>query len=169
MSSQKIRQMEKYFPADTKEKKSIHDSASQCRQRGSEVHLVRKRRYCAKEPSNIISRAAFWPRKAFRPNARNRPSNRSSPNRAKAVVEKDRFIKAATAASVQTSRRDPDRLLDPKDTPLHTLHRAAAAAGRQLRLELTKPKPGKRVVCLAGDRGTPNLSRDAGWSPALLH
>jgi antitoxin HicB len=39
---------------------------------------------------------------------------------------------------MQTSRRALDRLLDPSNTSvtLHTLQRAAAAIGRQLRLEL---------------------------------
>jgi len=42
------------------------------------------------------------------------------------------------AARMQTSRRALDRLLDPNNTgvTLHTLQRAAAAVGRQLRLEL---------------------------------
>jgi hypothetical protein len=42
------------------------------------------------------------------------------------------------AERMQTSRRALDRLLDPKNTgvTLHTMQRAAAAIGRQLRLEL---------------------------------
>jgi hypothetical protein len=42
------------------------------------------------------------------------------------------------AIRMQTSRRALDRLLDPTNTgvTLHTLQRAAAAIGRQLRLEL---------------------------------
>ena len=46
--------------------------------------------------------------------------------------------KKAMADRMQTSRRALDRLLDPENTSvtLHTLQRAAAAIGRQLRLEL---------------------------------
>ena len=56
----------------------------------------------------------------------------------KAAMEKDRLTKAAMANRMQTSRRALDRLLDPTNTSvtLHTLQRAAAAIGRQLRLEL---------------------------------
>ena len=56
----------------------------------------------------------------------------------KAAMEKDRLTKAAMAMRMQTSRRALDRLLDPTNTSvtLHTLQRAAAAIGRQLRLEL---------------------------------
>ena len=56
----------------------------------------------------------------------------------KAAMEKDRLTKAAMAVRMQTSRRALDRLLDPTNTSvtLHTLQRAAAAVGRQLRLEL---------------------------------
>jgi transcriptional regulator with XRE-family HTH domain len=56
----------------------------------------------------------------------------------KAAMEKDRLTKAAMAVRMQTSRRALDRLLDPTNTSvtLHTLQRAAAAIGRQLRLEL---------------------------------
>jgi hypothetical protein len=56
----------------------------------------------------------------------------------KAAMEKDRLTKAAMAARMNTSRRALDRLLDPTNTgvTLHTLQRAAAAVGRQLRLEL---------------------------------
>jgi hypothetical protein len=56
----------------------------------------------------------------------------------KAAMEKDRLTKAAMAARMQTSRRALDRLLDPTNTgvTLHTLQRAAAATGRQLRIEL---------------------------------
>ncbi|MBL8237264.1 MAG: XRE family transcriptional regulator [Bryobacterales bacterium] len=57
----------------------------------------------------------------------------------KAAMEKDRLTKAAMAARMQTSRRALDRLLDPTNTgvTLHTLQRAAAAVGRQLRIELS--------------------------------
>ena len=57
----------------------------------------------------------------------------------KAAMEKDRLTKAVMAARMRTGRRALDRLLDPKNTgvTLHTLQRAAAAVGRQLRLELT--------------------------------
>ncbi len=57
----------------------------------------------------------------------------------KAAMEKDRLTKAAMAARMQTSRRALDRLLDPTNTgvTLHTLQRAAAAIGRQLRIELS--------------------------------
>ena len=56
----------------------------------------------------------------------------------KAAMEKNRLTKAAMAMRMQTSRRALDRLLDPTNTSitLHTLQRAAAAVGRQLRLEL---------------------------------
>jgi hypothetical protein len=56
----------------------------------------------------------------------------------KAAMEKDRLTKTAMAIRMQTSRRALDRLLDPTNTSvtLHTLQRAAAAIGRQLRLEL---------------------------------
>jgi hypothetical protein len=56
----------------------------------------------------------------------------------KAAMERDRLTKAAMAIRMQTSRRALDRLLDPTNTgvTLHTLQRAAAAIGRQLRLEL---------------------------------
>ena len=56
----------------------------------------------------------------------------------KAAMEKERLTKAAMAMRMQTSRRALDRLLDPANTSvtLHTLQRAAAAIGRQLRLEL---------------------------------
>lgn len=56
----------------------------------------------------------------------------------KAAMEKDRLTKSAMAERMQTSRRALDRLLDPKNTgvTLHTMQRAAAAVGRQLRLEL---------------------------------
>ncbi len=55
-----------------------------------------------------------------------------------AAMQKDHLTKSAMAARMQTSRRALDRLLDPKNTgvTLHTLQRAAAAVGRQLRLEL---------------------------------
>lgn len=56
----------------------------------------------------------------------------------KAAMDKDRLTKTGMAARMWTSRRALDRLLDPKNTgvTLHTLQRAAAAVGRQLRLEL---------------------------------
>jgi hypothetical protein len=56
----------------------------------------------------------------------------------KVAMEKERLTKAAKAERMQTSRRALDRLLDPTNTSvtLHTLQRAAAAIGRQLRLEL---------------------------------
>jgi antitoxin HicB len=56
----------------------------------------------------------------------------------RAAMEKDRLTKAAMAIRMQTSRRALDRLLDPANTSvtLHTLQRAAAAIGRQIRLEL---------------------------------
>ena len=56
----------------------------------------------------------------------------------RAAMHKDRLTKAAMAARMQTSRRALDRLLDPNNTgvTLHTMQRAAAAVGRQLRLEL---------------------------------
>ena len=56
----------------------------------------------------------------------------------KAAMEKDHLTKSAMAERMQTSRRALDRLLDPKNTSvtLHTLQRAAAAVGRQVRLEL---------------------------------
>jgi antitoxin HicB len=56
----------------------------------------------------------------------------------KAAMDRDRLTKAAMAIRMQTSRRALDRLLDPTNTSvtLHTLQRAAAAIGCQLRLEL---------------------------------
>ncbi len=56
----------------------------------------------------------------------------------KAAMVKDCLTKGAMAVRMQTSRRALDRLLDPTNTSvtLHTLQRAAAAVGRQLRLEL---------------------------------
>jgi antitoxin HicB len=56
----------------------------------------------------------------------------------KAAMEKDSLTKSAMAERIETSRRALDRLLDPKNTgvTLHTMQRAAAAIGRQLRLEL---------------------------------
>jgi len=56
----------------------------------------------------------------------------------KAAMEKESLTKKAMADRMQTSRRALDRLLDPENTSvtLHTLQRAAAAIGRQLRLEL---------------------------------
>ena len=54
------------------------------------------------------------------------------------AMAKDRITKAAMASRMQTSRRALDRLLDPTNSSvtLRTLQRAAAALGRQLRLEL---------------------------------
>ena len=56
----------------------------------------------------------------------------------KVAMEKDRRTKAAMAIRMNTSGRALDRLLDPTNTSVtsHTLQRAAAAIGRQLRLEL---------------------------------
>ena len=56
----------------------------------------------------------------------------------KAAMEKESLTKSEMAARMQTSRRALDRLLDPENpgVTLHTLQRAAAALGRQLRLEL---------------------------------
>lgn len=56
----------------------------------------------------------------------------------KAAMVKEHLTKAAMAVRMRTSRRALDRLLDPADTSvtLHTLQRAAAAVGRQIRLQL---------------------------------
>lgn len=56
----------------------------------------------------------------------------------KSAMDKERLTKAAMAVRMRTSRRALDRLLDPTNTgvTLHTLQRAAAAVGRQIRLEL---------------------------------
>ena len=54
----------------------------------------------------------------------------------KAAREKDRLTKAAMAIRMQTSRRALDRYPTNTSVTLHTLQRAAAAIGRQLRLEL---------------------------------
>jgi len=56
----------------------------------------------------------------------------------KAAMEKESLTRSAMAQRTQTSRRALDRLLDPANTgvTLHTMQRAAAAIGRQLRLEL---------------------------------
>ena len=56
----------------------------------------------------------------------------------RAAMARERLTKTSMAARMQTSRRALDRLLDPANTAvtLHTLQRAAAAVGRQLRLEL---------------------------------
>ena len=56
----------------------------------------------------------------------------------KVAMAKDSLTKAAMAVRMQTSRRALDRLFDPDNTSvtLHTLQRAAAAIGRQIRLEL---------------------------------
>jgi antitoxin HicB len=55
-----------------------------------------------------------------------------------AAMQQDKLTKSEMALRMQTSRRALDRLLDPNNTSvtLHTLQRAAAAVGRQLRLEL---------------------------------
>jgi DNA-binding Xre family transcriptional regulator len=49
-----------------------------------------------------------------------------------------KLSKAAMARRMATSRAQLDRLLDPDNTAvtLHTLHRAAAALGRRIRVEL---------------------------------
>lgn len=55
------------------------------------------------------------------------------------AMEERGLSKSAMAKAMRTSRPALDRLLDP-DNPsvtLDTLHRAAAAVGRKLRLELT--------------------------------
>ncbi len=56
----------------------------------------------------------------------------------KAAMVKEHLTKTAMAVRMRTSRRALDRLLDPADTSvtLHTLQRAAAAVGRQIRLQL---------------------------------
>jgi antitoxin HicB len=56
----------------------------------------------------------------------------------KSGMVQERRTKAPMAIRMQTSRRALDRLLDPSNTSvtLRTLQRAAAAIGRQLRLEL---------------------------------
>jgi len=55
----------------------------------------------------------------------------------KAAMEKESLTRSAMAQRTQTSRRALDRLLDPANTgvTLHTMQRAAAAIGRQLRLD----------------------------------
>lgn len=54
-----------------------------------------------------------------------------------AMIEK-KFSKSEMARRMRTSRAALDRLLDPKyeAITLNTLHKAATAVGRQLRLEL---------------------------------
>lgn len=54
------------------------------------------------------------------------------------AMETEKLTKTAMAQRMRTSRRALDRLLDPGNTgvTLHTMQRAAAALGRQLRLEL---------------------------------
>lgn len=56
----------------------------------------------------------------------------------KAAMELDHLSKSAMATRMHTSRRALDRFLDPSSTgvTLSTLHRAATAVGRQLRVEL---------------------------------
>jgi hypothetical protein len=54
------------------------------------------------------------------------------------AMKRERLTKTAMAARMHTSRRQLDRLLDP-DNPsvtLATLHRAADAVGRKLRVGL---------------------------------
>lgn len=54
------------------------------------------------------------------------------------AMEKEGVTKTVIAQRMQTSRRQLDRLLDPANTSvtLATLHRAAQAVGRKLRVEL---------------------------------
>jgi len=56
----------------------------------------------------------------------------------KAAMQKQHLSKSAMAARMRTSRRQLDRLLDPKNpsVTLATLRRAASAVGRNLRVEL---------------------------------
>lgn len=55
-----------------------------------------------------------------------------------AAMKKQGITKSAMAQRMGTSRRQLDRLLDPKNqsVTLHTLRRAASAVGRSLRVEL---------------------------------
>ena len=55
-----------------------------------------------------------------------------------AAMKEKQFSKAEMARRMHTSRSALDRLLDPKSdaVTLSTLHKAAVAVGRQLRLEL---------------------------------
>ena len=54
------------------------------------------------------------------------------------LMRENRLTKTALARRMQTSRAQLDRLLDPDyaAVTLSTLHKAAAAVGRELRLEL---------------------------------
>ena len=54
------------------------------------------------------------------------------------AMKERRLSKAAVARRMHTSRAALDRLLDPQNgsVTLHTLYKAAAAVGRQVRLEL---------------------------------
>lgn len=56
----------------------------------------------------------------------------------KVAMSEERISKTAMAARMKTSRRQLDRLLDPKNpsVTLSTLRRAATAVGRTLRVEL---------------------------------
>ena len=56
----------------------------------------------------------------------------------KAAMNAEKITKTAMAARMKTSRRQLDRLLDPKNpsVTLATLRRAASAVGRNLRVEL---------------------------------
>jgi antitoxin HicB len=56
----------------------------------------------------------------------------------KAAMSKQHLSKSAMAARMNTSRRQLDRLLDPRNpsVTLSTLRRAAMAVGRTLRVEL---------------------------------
>lgn len=56
----------------------------------------------------------------------------------KKAMDEKHITKTAMAAHMQTDRRQLDRLLDPKNpsVTLSTLHRAAKAVGRTLRIEL---------------------------------
>jgi DNA-binding phage protein len=56
----------------------------------------------------------------------------------KVAMGKQGLSKSAMAARMKTSRRQLDRLLDPKNNSatLATLRRAASAVGRRLRVEL---------------------------------
>jgi len=56
----------------------------------------------------------------------------------KVAMTEEKISKTAMAARMKTSRRQLDRLLDPKNpsVTLATLRRAASAVGRTLRVEL---------------------------------
>jgi antitoxin HicB len=59
-------------------------------------------------------------------------------NQLKVAMKKQKLSKTAMAARMKTSRRQLDRLLDPKNpsVTLATLRRAASAVGRRLRVGL---------------------------------